>query len=93
MTRPFRLGALLAALLPLSACTPPIRVAADQPVTVTRIEYVALPPALTAPCAAPVDAGTTNGALLDAYLADAASLAACGARLDAIRKLQPAGKP
>lgn len=60
-----------------------------KPVTVTVTKFIAVPAPLTAPCVAPVAGASiaTNGDLLDAYLQDAASLRACAAQMDGVRKL------
>lgn len=62
-----------------------------KPVIVTRTQYVALDPKLTAPCDQPTPrdkALQTNATLLDAYLHDSAALTACAAQVDGIRALQ-----
>ena len=60
------------------------------------VKYVPLAPYLVAPCAKPTpraQALATNGVLLAAYLHDSTALAACGAKVDGIRALQPNRDP
>lgn len=62
------------------------------PVTVTVTKFVPVPPALTTPCVDPVAPAAikTNGDLLDAYLQNTASLKACAAQVDGVRKVMEA---
>lgn len=84
----------MASVVPLvlagCATSPQVKVE-PQPIKVTVTKYVPLPAKLVVPCIPPVAAPTikTNADLLNAYLADAASLVQCAEQVNAIRKLQP----